>query len=156
MCLIFDRLSKNYKERQLLIVLLLVSFFSCLLMWRYLWEVTVLKYISLFTLLSLTTNILESVGSALVAKIFVGGENNKIINSGFVIVMAVTGGRWLGSNLVSVFGYFGLELIQDVTFLFFAVVFAVLCVLVYLNYDKLRVKAIARIKGSNFSRFQFS
>jgi hypothetical protein len=157
MCIIFDRFSKNYKERQLLIILLILSFTCCLLMLRHIWEISVLKYIVFYTVLSLTTNILESVGSALIAKIFIGEEFSQIINSGFIIVIAVTGGRWLGSNLVTVFGYFDYDQIQEVTFSFFCVCFAILSLIVYFNYDKLRVKAIARIKKSTFiSRLQFS
>ncbi len=157
MCIIFDRFSKNYKERQLLIILLIVSFTCCLFMLRHIWEISVLKYIAFYTVLSLTTNILESVGSALIAKIFIGEEFSQIINSGFIIVIAVTGGRWLGSNLVTVFGYFDYEQIQEVTFSFFCVCFAILSLIVFFNYDKLRVKAIARIKKNTFiSRLQFS
>jgi len=126
-------------------------------MLRHIWEISVLKYIAFYTVLSLTTNILESVGSALIAKIFIGEEFSQIINSGFIIVIAVTGGRWLGSNLVTVFGYFDYEQIQEVTFSFFCVCFAILSLIVFFNYDKLRVKAIARIKKNTFiSRLQFS
>ena len=156
MCIIFDRQSKNYKERQLLIILLAISLLCCLLMIKYIWQMTEIKYIILYTLLSLTTNLLESVGSTLIAKIFTGGDTNKVINSGFIIVIAVTGGRWFGSNLVTLFGFYGYKEINVVTFLFFTICFFVLSISVYFNYDKLRVKAIARIKRNNFGRLQFS
>ena len=91
-----------------------------------------MKYMLFYTLLSITTNILESVGSALLAKI--------------IIVIAVTGGRWVGSNMVTLFGFYGIDQVQDLIFVFFAICFSVLIPTVYFNYEKLRVKAIARIK----------
>ena len=113
---------------------------------KYVWENNAMKYMLFYTLLSITTNILESVGSALLAKIFTGGETNNIFNSGFIIVIAVTGGRWVGSNMVTLFGFYGIDQVQDLIFVFFAICFSVLIPTVYFNYEKLRVKAIARIK----------
>lgn len=144
---IFDRFSKNYKDRQLLLILLIISFVCCLLMSRYILEITAIKYIVFYTILYMMTNILESVGGALIAKIFTSVENNKVWNSGFIIVIAVTGGRWFGSNLVTLFGYLEYAYyVQDITFMFFAIFFFALSIVCYLNYEKLRVKAISRIK----------
>jgi len=69
-----------------------------------------------------------------------------IYNSGFTIIMATTGGRFIGSIIITVFGLFiGRELVFDFLMTFYLFSFGTISYFVYKNYSDLRVKAIARI-----------
>ena len=112
------------------------------------WVISLSQYLLFYTLLFICTNILESVASSLTAKIFPTSEDcqHKILNSGFVIIMATSGGKFLGALLVTLFGLFGHDHVQNLTFWFYAICFFILSYVTWRNYDLLRVKAIARIK----------
>ena len=148
-CKLIDHLSKKYKERQLLFILLIICMFSSLFLIKMFWVISIYQYMLFYTSLFICTNLLESVASSLTAKIFPTTDDsntNSILNSGFVIIMAVTGGKSLGAFLVTLFGLFGHENIQNITFWFYGILFGLLSFLTWKNYDSLRVKAIAKIK----------
>jgi len=107
---------------------------------------TLLKFIIFYSLLFVACNILESVDSALLAKIFPANLNLGVCNSGFTIIMATTGGRFIGSIIITIFGLFiGRELVFDFLISFYLLSFGLVSYFVYKNYSDLRVKAIARI-----------
>ncbi len=107
---------------------------------------TLPKFIVFYSILFVACNILESVDSALLAKIFPANLNMGIYNSGFTIIMATTGGRFIGSIIITVFGLFiGRELVFDFLMTFYLFSFGTISYFVYKNYSDLRVKAIARI-----------
>jgi hypothetical protein len=123
--------------------------FSSLFLIKMFWVISIYQYMFFYTSLFICTNLLESVASSLTAKIFPTTDDSNtpsILNSGFVIIMAVTGGKFLGAFLVTVFGILGHENIQNITFWFYGILFGLLSFLTWRNYDSLRVKAIAKIK----------
>ena len=150
LCKLIDHLSKKYKERQLLFILLVICMFSSIFLIKMLWTISLYQYMLFYSILFITTNLLESVASSLTAKIFPSSDenhsHNKILNSGFVIIMATSGGKFLGAVLVTLFGMFGHDHVQNLTFLFYSICFFILSYLTWINYDVLRVKAIVRLK----------
>jgi len=107
---------------------------------------TLPKFIIFYTVLFVSCNILESVDSALLAKIFPANLNLGLYNSGFTIIMATTGGKFIGSIIITIFGLFvGRELLFDFLISFYLLSFTLISYFVYKYYHDLRVKAIARI-----------
>lgn len=99
-----------------------------------------------YSVLFVSCNILESLDSVLLAKIFPANLNIGICNSGFTIIMGTTGGRFIGSIIISFIGKFvEKNNIFDFIISFYLICFLIISYFVYINYSDLRVKAIARI-----------
>lgn len=134
-------------QRKVIFILLIICFVSCVFIINNpLFTVSLGRFIVFYTLLFVSCNILESVDSALMAQIFPSNLNLGFCNSGFTIILTTTGGKSIGSFLITVIGWFlELDVVYDCLISFYLVSYLALCILVYLNYSELRVKAIARI-----------
>ncbi len=96
-----------------------------------------------YSLLFIANSILESAASTLLAKIV---PNNIGMNTGMIIIITTTIGKFVGSCIVSIFGkYFGIDYLDNSIFLFFSILFATILLVVYIKFKDLRVKAISRI-----------
>lgn len=144
---IVSKLEKQYQERQIIFTLLIACFVSCLLIINTPFlDVSIVRFIIFYTILFVSCNILESVDSALLAKIFPANLNLGIFNSGFTIILTTTGGKFIGSFLITILGWFVFsDIVYDYLISFYLLSYLALCILVYLNFSDLRVKAIARI-----------
>jgi MFS family permease len=106
-----------------------------------------------FVLLIITTNLMESIGSSLLAKIIPPDWELGTLNAGFIITISTTTGNALGSFMLTISGWFGKDLILIITYGFCCLFFFVIIILVALNYSELRVKALARIlKNTSYSK----
>jgi MFS family permease len=141
-----SNLAKKYSERKIILYLIIFSTISCALMID-LPSITVSlgRFIIFYTILFVSCNILESVDSALLAQIFPKTLNFGLCNSGFTIILTITGGRLIGSLLITLFGGIFFSYVYDALIAFYLALFALLTVLIYYKYSDLRVKAIARI-----------
>jgi hypothetical protein len=142
-----SKLEKHYQERQIIFTLLILCLVSCMLIIDLpFFNVTFIRFLIFYTVLFVSCNILESVDSALLAKIFPVNLHLGVCNSGFTIILTTTGGKFIGSFLITILGWFILEtIIYDYLIAFYLICYLTLCILVYLNFSDLRVKAIARI-----------
>ncbi len=142
-----SKLDQKYTERQIIFTLLILCLISSLLMINLPYmEVGVFRYMFFFTILFVSCNILESVDSALLAKIFPSNLNLGICNSGFTIILTTTGGKFIGSFLITFVGWFVWEEgVSDCIMFYYMICFLFVNILVYFNFSELRVKAIARI-----------
>ena len=77
----FNKLSRNLPERRLIIILLSVSLGCCILLLK-IPDLNLYKFLFFYTVLFICTNILESLTSALLAKIFPTNLNFGLCNSG--------------------------------------------------------------------------
>jgi MFS family permease len=138
---------KEESQRKIIFILLIICCVSCLcIINNPLFTVSLGRFIVFYTLLFVSCNILESVDSALLARIFPSNLNLGFCNSGFTIILTTTGGKFIGSFLITVIGWFlNLEVVYDCLISFYLIAYLTLCLLVYWNYSELRVKAIARI-----------
>lgn len=138
---------KTHPERKIIAVLLSLCAISCLVLINTpFYDKNLIRFIIFYSILFISCNLLESVDSALLAKIFPANLHLGICNSGFTIIISQTGGRFLGSLLITVFGLFSNEeVVYDVLIIFYLALYAVLLLLIYRHYTELRVKAIARI-----------
>ncbi len=134
-------------QRKIIFILLIVCCLSCLfLVSNPLFTVSFARFFLFYTLLFVSCNILESVDSALLAMIFPSNLNLGFCNSGFTIILTTTGGKAIGSFLITIIGLFlHLDIVYDCLITFYLISYLCLCLLVYFNYSDLRVKAIARI-----------
>jgi MFS family permease len=141
-----NNLIKEQTERKIIFVLLILCFVSCLFIINLPVDVSLVRFIISYTVLFVSCNILESVDSALLAQIFPSNLNLGFCNSGFTIILTTTGGKFIGSFLITIIGWFLIEeVVYDCIISFYLLAYLVLCILVYNNYSDLRVKAIARI-----------
>jgi hypothetical protein len=152
MSFLINNISKYLHERFLILSLLIICFISCLFLIPISFfydEIHFTQFFLFFSILFISSNILESVGSSLLAKIIPfqnGGNINKYMNPGLTIILTTTGGRFFGSLLITIFGfYFGYDHIQFVLFSFLLFFNILLCTLIWTNIKELRVKAISRI-----------
>jgi len=138
---------KEESQRKIIFILLIICCVSCLcIINNPLFTVSLWRFIVFYTLLFVSCNILESVDSALLARIFPSNLNLGFCNSGFTIILTTTGGKSIGSFLITIIGWFlELEVVYDCLISFYLIAYLTLCLLVYWNYSELRVKAIARI-----------
>jgi MFS family permease len=146
-----SKLEKKYTERQIIFTLLVLCMCSCLLILNFPFEeVSLFRFMTFYTVLFVSCNILESVDSALLAKIFPSNLNLGVCNSGFTIILSTTGGKFIGSFLITIIGWFVKEeAVYDLIIAFYLIIYVVLNLFVYRNYAELRVKAIARILQKN-------
>ena len=61
------------------------------------------------------------------------------------IIISTSGGRFVGSVLVTFFGWFGLESIENIMYGFYGLFYLIIIICFYMKYDDLRVKAISRL-----------
>jgi len=134
-------------QRKIIFILLIICCVSCLfLITTPFFSMSLARFVLFYTLLFVSCNILESVDSALLAMIFPSNLNLGFCNSGFTIILTTTGGKAIGSFLITIIGLFlQLEIVYDCLITFYLVSYFCLCLLVYFNYSDLRVKAISRI-----------
>lgn len=146
-----NKLEKKYAERQIIFSLLIACLISCILIANIPYEeASLVRFMVFFTTLFVSCNILESVDSALLAKIFPANLNLGFVNSGFTIILSTTGGKFIGSFLITIIGWFiSEEAVYDWIIGFYLILFAILNYLVYKYFGELRVKAIARILHKN-------
>lgn len=145
---LINNVSKSYPERKLMLILLICCSISCffLIDIPLFMNTTLLKFILFYSVLFVSCNILESVDSALLAKIFPANLNLGVCNSGFTIIMSTTGGRFIGSIIITIIGLLiRHDLVFDFLISFYLISFGLISYFVYRNYSDLRVKAIARI-----------
>ncbi len=146
--------SKYFSERYLIKFLVLCCLLSCLGLIRLnIWELQFIHFCILYTVLFISASLLETIDLSLLTKIIPNNNNqnvNKFLNPSLSIILTITGGRFMGSILVSIFGLFGLENIQNITFIVLLVLFVIAFLLVMNFYNYLRVKAISRIMKKNF------
>lgn len=150
MSFFINHYSKFMQDRYIIKNLILTACIACLFLIKFsdkfLWNLGPIQYFVAFNILFICSNILESVDSALLAKIMPLHSNlKKIFNPGFTIIITTTFGRFIGAFLVTIFGYFGYEYIENITFTFFLICYAIAYTLILKYYRHLRVKAIARI-----------
>jgi hypothetical protein len=109
-------------------------------------SITLFKFILFYSILFVSCNILEILDSALLAKIFPANLNIGICNSGLIIILGTTGGRFIGSLNISLIGkLINVENIFDAIIYFYLICFNIIFYFVFKNYSDFRVKAIARI-----------
>jgi hypothetical protein len=126
--------------------ILLVSSISCIFLMSFMWDIYFFQFTFFYTVLFICANILEYIGSALLAKIVPSNINIGSINSGLIIIVATTLGRFVGSCLITILGLsFGIEYLQNITFIFFLIFYCVLFYFTIRNFKDLRVKAISKI-----------
>src|SRR5690349_2075388 len=111
MSFIVNYISKYTQERVLLKILIILSTVCCVLLipLNFLYEIHFAQFFILFAILFICSNILESVDSSLLAKIMPPNSSRDLshfFNPGLAIIVTTTGGRFVGSLLVSVFGIF--------------------------------------------------
>jgi hypothetical protein len=142
-----SKLDQKFTERQIIFTLLILSLVSSLFLINLPYvEVGIIRFMLSFTLLFVSCNLLESVDSALLAKMFPSNLNLGVCNSGFTIILTTTGGKFIGSFLITFVGWFvNEEGVSDYIMFYYMILFLILNIMVYFNYSELRVKAIARI-----------
>ena len=143
-----NNFSKTHPERKIIFVLLIACTVSCFLLLNIpgFMNITLIKFIIFYSVLFVSCNILESVDSVLLAKIFPANLHLGFCNSGFTIIMSTTGGRFIGSIIITIFGaMIRADLVFDFLISFYFISFGLITFFVYRNYSDLRVKAIARI-----------
>jgi hypothetical protein len=125
MSFLINNISKYLHERFLILSLIFISLISCFFLipiTLFYDEIHFTQFFFFFSILFISSNILESVDSSLLAKIIpfqTGGNINKYMNPGLTIILTTTGGRFFGSLLITIFGfYFGYDHIQCVLFSF--------------------------------------
>lgn len=144
---LINNLSKRYSERKILFILLLLCVLSSgMLINFYTYVVGLYRFMIFYMILFVCCNILESVDSVLMAKVFPSQLNIGIVNSGFMIILTTSGGRFIGSLLITVFSQImDEEHVYDCLMILYFSSFAILSLVVYNYYDKLRLTAILRI-----------
>lgn len=134
-------------------IILACCILCCCGLIRSLWLISLSQFLIFYSILFISASMLESIDSSLLAKILPNNNSNnnfnKFVNPGLTIILTTTTGRFMGSLLVSIFGMYGFESIQNITFIFLIVLYAVAYVFVISFYDDLRVKAICRIIKKN-------
>jgi hypothetical protein len=151
MSFIVNNISKYTHERFLILILIAISSISCffLIPLNFIYgEIHFTQFFFFFAILFISSNILESVNSSLLAKIMpfqTEGKINKFLNPGLTIILTTTGGRFFGSLLITIFGFFGYDYIQTLVFSFLLFFHLFLFILILKNIKELRVKAISRI-----------
>jgi len=68
-----------------------------------------------------------------------------IIIIGFTIIVCTSGGRFVGSVLITFFGVFGLYNMENVMYGFYGVFYILIIIFYNMKYEDLRVKAISRL-----------
>jgi hypothetical protein len=99
--------------------------------------------------LFICANLLESVGSSLLAKIVPKNLQVGFMNTGLIIIISTTIGKFVGNCLVTIFSVFGYDQIGNAIYLFFFLFYANLYIVTVWKYRDLRVKAISRILKKN-------
>lgn len=142
-----SNLSLKYSERRLIFLSIVICMISSFLLINFTGlSVSLIRFIIFFSILFVACNILESLDSVLLAKMFPSNLNLGIVNSGFMIILTTSGGRFLGSLLITVLGSFvEINIVFDYLMIFYFICFLVVAFTIFLNYDNLRVKAINRI-----------
>jgi hypothetical protein len=152
-CLIIQFYSKQLsKERLVIKYSMIACLISCLglIQIHYLWKIQFIQFGIFFMILFILSNLLESIDSSLLAKIMTGNIplgvwKLKTDNSGFIIILTTTIGRFVGASLVSIFGIVGFDYIENLTFIFFFISYGLMLIVVIVNYNQLKVKSILRI-----------
>ncbi len=93
------------------------------------------------TLILILANVLETYVSCLYSKII---SSNISGYSGLIIIMCTTGGKLVGSILVSFFIYIR-DSNHKLSWYLFTIIFLIVFTITYKNYKNLRVKAICRV-----------
>lgn len=144
-----NNISKSTQERYLIKVFHFVNIGCCFLLIRFdfFFHLQFPLFFILFSILFVSSNILESVDSALLTKIMPSNHlgMHRIMNPGLMIILTTTVGRFFGCLIVSIFGVFGYDYIQSTIFFFMFMVHLVIQLMVTYFYSDLRVKAISRI-----------
>ncbi len=133
-------------ERYMLKITIFISIISSLLLIQYdsLYYISLIQFLASCCILYNSTCIVETADNYLVLKIMPNFFNK--INPGLLILHISSFGRFIGCSLISIFGLvFHYEYIQNVTFIFIMLIFAILLIIVHYTYSNLRVKAISRI-----------
>jgi MFS family permease len=136
---------QHYQERKIIRYLLLLAAVSCLFLINYFWVVGFPQFSVAFCILFICSNLLESVSSSLLAKIVPQNLQVGFMNTGLIIIIATTIGKFVGNCLVTLFSGFGYENIGNATYLCFFMFYGLLFILLVWRYKDLRVKAISRI-----------
>lgn len=143
---IIAKLAKEYQERKIILILTLIGFISSVFLISYpYFDVSFQRYFVFFVILFVVTQVLESVGSALLAKIYPANLSSVgVCNVGFTIIFTTTGGKFIGASMVSLIAVFT-ENLTNTMFIIYSGLFFLLSVFVYFKNNDLRIKAIARI-----------
>jgi MFS family permease len=140
---------QHYQERIIIRFLLLIASISCLFLLSFFWYVSFAQFSIAFTVLFICANLLESVGSSLLARIVPPNLQVGFMNTGLIIILATTVGKFVGNCLVTIFSVFGYSMIGNATYLFFFIFYASMYIATVVKYKDLRVKAISRILKKN-------
>lgn len=146
--LIINKYFKFTQERRMILTLCLTAFISSLLLISFpYFELSFERYFIFNALLYVVVNVVESFTSALLAKIYPSNLSKiGMCNAGFTIIFSTSGGKLLGDLIVTIFCILGsIDNLCNNIFVFYCFMFFIICLLIYVRYNDLRIKAIARI-----------
>lgn len=140
MSLAINKWCLMYSERRLIFIMLIICFSMSVIL--LIFQTEIIIFCLIYSLLLITSNILETFTSSLYAKII---SPNIFNTSGYIIILSTTGGRFIGSCLVTLFACFNQKYSFTISFGFYTMFFLLVLCVVYKHYQHLRVKAISRI-----------
>lgn len=149
--LIINQFLLVIEERKMIVLLISAILLISIFFSFYFFQIYIV-FFCLYMLIMILTNILETYVSFLYSQII----SSKISGySGLIIILCTTGGKVLGSLLVSVFLFYK-QFNYDLEFKFYSVLFAIVGLVILRNFKQLKVKSISRImKKQEYFNFQY-
>lgn len=143
---LIDKYFKHYQERNVIIVLTIISTVCCIFLISVpYFDMTLTRFYFFVSILFIAAYVLESFTSSLLAKIFPPSlKERSMCNSGFIIIFSSTGGKLCGAIIITLFGLMQMDLANSI-YGFFLVMYGFISFVIYHKYSDLRIKAVARV-----------
>lgn len=148
--LVIQKYSRLLQERQILLTLLLIISAGTVLIIEFPVS-TFYRFVVFYSIVFISSNLIESISSALIAIFIPAFMTKGFFNAGFLIVFVISLGKAIGSALVTLFGHFGIDNIQNAINIFYASGFLIVTYLTFKMYPDLRKRAINRVLASERS-----